>query len=194
MTKKNHILDYAVSLPFEGGPSFSLINRLIRLSWNLVWFVAASWTPPFMYPWRWLLLRLYGAKMAWPSDVRGSAKVWYPPHLEMEQGALIAENVICYNQEKISLMKKALVSRGAHLCAGTHDIDDPNFQLVAKRITIGVNAWVASEAFVGPGVTIGSFAVLGARSVAFSDVGDSMVFIGNPARHYRSRNLNSKKY
>jgi putative colanic acid biosynthesis acetyltransferase WcaF len=189
--QNNGALDYAVSKPLKGGPSFTLKNRLIRAIWNIVWVLAASWTPPCMYRWRRMLLMLFGAKMGWPSDVRGSARVWYPPLLEMLDGALIAERVICYNQAKIVLGKYALVSQGAHLCAGTHNIDDPNFQLVAKPISLGKYSWIATEAFVGPGVTIGNYAVLGARAVTFKDVDEGMVFVGNPARFLRKRKLNN---
>jgi putative colanic acid biosynthesis acetyltransferase WcaF len=188
--KKNQILDYAVTNALNGGASFILKNRLIRVIWNVVWLIAASWTPPFMHRWRRRLLIIFGAKMGLSSDVRGSARVWYPPFLELHEGALIAEHVSCYNQANIVLGKCALVSQGAHLCTGTHNIDDPNFQLVAKSISIGENAWIAAEAFVGPGVTIGDYAVLGARAVTFKDVGSAMVFIGNPAMCVRKRVIN----
>lgn len=190
--KNNKILDYSVSNPLQGGPSFTLKNRAIRATWNVVWFLAASWTPPFMHRWRRMLLIIFGAKMGCPSDVRGSARVWFPPLLELHDGALVAERVICYNQAKVVIGRCALVSQGAHLCAGTHNIDDPDFQLVAKPISIGEHAWIATEAFVGPGVTIGNYAVLGARGVTFKNVEETMVFIGNPARYVRKRKLNIK--
>jgi len=124
-----------------------------------------------------------------PTDVRGSAKIWYPPLLEMLDGALIAERVRCYNQAKIVIGEFALVSQGAHLCAGTHDIDDPYFQLVAKPIYIGAHAWIAAESFVGPGVTVNQYAVLGARACTFKDLNKNTVYIGNPALPLRLRKL-----
>ena len=69
----------------------------------------------------------------------------------------------------ITLGEHAIVSQGSHLCSGTHDIDDQHFQLQARPIVIGAHAWVAAEAFVGPGVTIGEAAVLGARAVLFKN-------------------------
>lgn len=56
---------------------------------------------------------------------------------------------------KIHLDDFAILSQGGRLCAGTHDIEDVHFQLKAKPITIHKHAWVASEAFVGPGVEVG---------------------------------------
>jgi putative colanic acid biosynthesis acetyltransferase WcaF len=88
---------------------------------------------------------------------------------------------------RISMGRYALASQGAHLCAGTHDIGDPNFQLRARPIVIGERAWIAADAFVGPGVTVGDGAVLGARAVAFSDLPPWSVSVGNPARFLKMR-------
>ncbi|WP_349509023.1 hypothetical protein [Neorhizobium sp. NCHU2750] len=92
--------------------------------------------------------------------------------------------------DQIEIGSYALVSQGAHLCGGTHDIDDPHFQLVAKPIVIGRNAWIAAEAFVGPGVTVGEGAVIGARAVAFRPVEPFAVYAGNPAKLNRMRKIN----
>jgi putative colanic acid biosynthesis acetyltransferase WcaF len=181
------VLDYRVTDPKHGGPSFSLKNRVIRALWNVVWLALASWTPSFMAPWRRLLLRLFGARMGPRAKVYGSTRVWYPPLLDMRAGAVMAQKVNCYNQDWIVLDEGALVSQGAHLCAGSHNIDDDSFQLITKPIVIGKNAWIAAEAFVGPGVTVQDGAVLGARAVAFSDIGPGMIFIGNPAKFHRYR-------
>lgn len=89
--------------------------------------------------------------------------------------------------EKIVLAEYSLVSQGAHLCAGTHDISDPGFQLIARPIVIGFNSWIAAESFVGPGVVVGEAAVLGARAVTFKDLQPQTVYIGNPATELRKR-------
>jgi putative colanic acid biosynthesis acetyltransferase WcaF len=180
-------LNAKATQPQYGGASFSLSNRLFRLAWQIVWVLLASWTPPPMHGWRRFLLRLFGASVAASCDVRGSARVWYPPNLKLGPRALLAERVNCYNMAMIELGEGALVSQGAHLCAGNHDIDDPAFQLIAKPITLGPHSWVAADAFVAPGVTIGEGAVLGARAVAFRDLEPWKLYIGNPAREKRTR-------
>lgn len=81
----------------------------------------------------------------------------------------------------------AIVSQDSDLCAGTHDIDDKDFQLIVKPIFIGEGAWVAAGAFIGPGVSIGKFSVIGARSVVFFDTDSYGVYVGNPATKIRQR-------
>jgi putative colanic acid biosynthesis acetyltransferase WcaF len=183
------ILDARETRQAEGGPSFSLGHRLFRLVWNLTWGLLASWTPPPLHRWRAMLLRLFGARIGHGVRIYGRARIWYPPNLTMEDHACFGPGVNCYNQGAVHIGKRAIISQGAHLCAGTHDISDPNFQLLARPITIGAQAWVAAEAFVGPGVSIGEGAVLGARAVAMRDVAPWQVCSGNPAIPFKRRTL-----
>ena len=105
----------------------------------------------------------------------------------MEDWSMLADGVICYNVAPITLRSGALVSQRAYLCAATHDINDPEFRLIANPILIGRQCWIASEAFVGPGVTVGDGAVLGARAAAFADLAEWTVYRGNPAIPLRRR-------
>jgi putative colanic acid biosynthesis acetyltransferase WcaF len=184
-----NILDARKAKPTEGGPSFSLGNRLTRALWHAVWIVFISWTPPQLIGWRRFVLQLFGAKIAPTANIFGSVRIWLPRNLEVGERACLGPRVNCYCMDRIIVEPYATVSQGAHLCTGTHDIDDPNFQLRTKPIWIGYAAWVAAEAFVGPGVRIGERAVLGARGVTFRDLEPDMVYIGNPACSIRRRNL-----
>ncbi|HEY8006185.1 MAG TPA: putative colanic acid biosynthesis acetyltransferase [Methylocella sp.] len=181
------ILDAKTAKSLEGGPSFDLRHRLLRAVWNICWLLLASWTPPPLHPWRRCLLRLFGAKISPTARIFGSATVWYPPNLEMGEHAVIGWRTLCYSMDRIVLEDYAIVSQCSFLLAGTHDIDDPNFQLKTKPIHIGRRAWVAACAIVGPGVTIGEGAVLGGGGVAFKDLEPWTVYAGNPACKVRMR-------
>jgi putative colanic acid biosynthesis acetyltransferase WcaF len=183
------ILDARVSRPLEGGPSFSLKNRIVRAIWNVTWCLLASWTPPPLRGWRRSLLRLFGAEVASTSWVYGSVRIWLPSNLRLGQYAVIGRGANVYNMSQVTLEDYAMVSQGAHLCTGTHDIEDVNFQLESRAISIGARAWVAADAFVGPGVRIGDGAVLGARGCTFRDLDPWTVYIGNPAQPLRKRNV-----
>jgi len=183
------LLDAKISAPLEGGPSFSLKNRLARLAWGVVWATLASWTPVALRPWRRALLRAFGARIAPTADIYPSARIWLPSNLEMGDYATLGPEANCYCMGPIKIDAYALVSQGAHLCAGTHNVDDPSFQLVTRPIHIGAGAWIAAEAFVGPGVSVGPGAVLGARAVAFRNLDADMVYVGNPAKPLRPRRV-----
>lgn len=172
-------------------PSFSLRNRIIRALWGVAWFFLARWTPNKLNPWRLFLLRLFGASVANHSAIPRSAKIWYPPNLTVGDHAAVGPNTDIYCMAPIRIGDRAIISQRAVLCAGSHDIRDPNFQLTAKPIVVEKEAWVAAEAFVGPGVTIGEGAVLGARGCAFRDLEPWTIYAGNPAQPVGKRVLRS---
>lgn len=185
------ILDANDSRPLEGGASFSLANRLVRLAFAVCWLVLARWTPRQFNPLRVAVLRLFGAKVGRGATVYGSARIWLPAHLDLGANATLGPGVECYCMAPVTIGDGTIVSQRAHLCAGTHDHRDPAFQLIARPIVIGAQCWVAAEAFVGPGVTVGDGAVLGARACAFADLLPWTVYSGNPAIAVATRQLRS---
>lgn len=187
------ILDAKVSKPLEGGASFSFKHRLLRAIWQLLWLLLATWTPPQLHRWRILLLNLFGARVDKTAHVYGSVRVWYPPNLVMEAGSCLGPNVNCYSMALIQIGRGVVVSQGTNLCTGMHDIEDVNFQLLVKPISIGTNAWIASESFIGPGVNVGDNAVLGARTVLFKNADPNGVYVGNPAKLIKNRSLYKKE-
>ncbi|WEK05685.1 MAG: putative colanic acid biosynthesis acetyltransferase [Candidatus Devosia phytovorans] len=180
-------LDARVARPLGGGASFSLRHRLLRALWGVTWLLLARWTPPVARRWRIALLNLFGARVSSEANVYASVAVWYPPHLSMDGGATLGPGVQCYCMDRVHIGRGAVVSLRAFLCGGTHDVDDADFQLVTRPIHIGDHAWIAAEAFVGPGVTVGPGAVLGARGVATRELDAWTVYVGNPARAVRRR-------
>ncbi len=169
------------------GPTFSLVNRLKRSVWQLVWLLAARWTPPPAHRWRIALLRMFGARVSWRAYIYPSVQVWAPWNLSIDDYGTLARGVICYNIAPVSIGVRAVVSQGVHLCTGTHDYLDPAFPLTARPINIGKRAWVCADAFVGPGVTIGDGAILAAAAVAHRNIAPWGIYAGNPATFLRLR-------
>jgi putative colanic acid biosynthesis acetyltransferase WcaF len=182
-------LDAETARPLEGGASFSLGNRLARVAWGLTWLMLARFTPPPLHGWRRLVLRAFGARVARGARIHGSAMVWLPANLELGENCLIGPRVRLYNQGRISIGARSVISQGAHVCASTHDLRDPHFQLLLRPVTIGSGCWIAAEAFVGPGVTTGDRAVLAARGVLFEDAAADTVYRGNPAVAIKQREM-----
>lgn len=174
-------------LPRFGGPTYALRFRLLRLLWMVTWRLLAAWTPPPLRRWRNALLRLFGARIDETATVHAKARIWWPAHLVMEAYASMGPGVICYNVAPITIRTFASVSQRAHLCTGTHDVQDSAFALISRPIVIDANAWVAAEAFVGPGVVVGEGAVLGARGVAARSLNPWTIYVGNPAKPVRAR-------
>jgi len=175
------------------GPSFSFRNRLARAVWNLVQATLFRWSPRPLHTWRAFLLRLFGARLGSRCHIYPGVMIWAPWNLTCGDEVGVADRAILYNQAPIHLGTRAVISQGAHLCTGTHDYNSPAFPLIAKSITVEAYAWVAAEAFVHPGVTIGEGAVLGARSVAPRDLNAWAVYAGSPAACIKERQRHSSE-
>lgn len=165
----------------------SLANRLIRALWGITWLFLFRLSPRPFYGWRRFLLRVFGARIGHGAIVHASARVWAPWNLEMGTNSCLSFGVECYAVDRITIGSYATVSQFSFLCAAGHDIDSADMTLTTAPIVIGDHAWVAADAFIGPGVTIAEGAVVGARASVFKDVPPWMVVAGNPARRIRRR-------
>jgi putative colanic acid biosynthesis acetyltransferase WcaF len=171
------------------GPSFSLKNRIGRAMWGIVSAVFFRLSPRPFHAWRSFILRCFGAKIGRGVHVYPNAKIWAPWNLDLADESGVANGAILYSMAKITIGRRAVISQGAHICAGTHDYTRPGSPLVAIPITIGELAWVAAEAFVHPGVTIGDGCVIGARSVVTKDMPAWTVCAGHPCKPLKERIL-----
>lgn len=169
-------------------PSFSLGNRLARGLWGMVWLLLFRPSPRPLHAWRRALLRGFGARLGRDVNVHANVRVWAPWQLTVGDRVGIANGVTLYNMAPLTIGSGCVVSQGAHLCGGTHDIDSPNFQLVAKPIALAEDVWVCADAFVGPGVRVARGCVLGARAVVMRSIDEPWtVWAGNPAVRKKTR-------
>ena len=164
----------------HSGPSFSLRNRLGRSVWVVVSLLLFRLSPKPLHAWRSFLLRCFGAKVGRGVHVYPGVKIWAPWNLHLQDGCGIASGAILYSQDQVFIGRQAVVSQGAHLVTGTHDFTKVGFPLITKPIHVGDHAWIAAEAFLHPGVTIGDGCVIGARSVVTKSMPEWMVCAGHP--------------
>ena len=146
-----------------------------------------SWSPRPFWGWRRALVRMFGARIGRDVRLHPTVRITIPWHLEIGDEAGVGDRAVLYALGRISIGPRATVSQYAHLCAGTHRLDDPARPLVRAHIVIGADTWICADAFVGPGVVIGRGAVVGARAVAMKDLPAGMVGVGNPMQIRRTR-------
>ncbi len=169
----------------------SVANRAARALWGLVYLFLFRPSPRIAHGWRRFLLSAFGARIGKGVRVYPSARIWGPWNLALGDYSVLGDRVDCYCVAPIVIGAHAVVSQYSYLCAASHDEKDPGFALRTAPIRIGEGAWVAADVFVGPGVTIGEGAVVGARSSVFKDVEPWVVAVGTPARMIRKREMNA---
>jgi putative colanic acid biosynthesis acetyltransferase WcaF len=183
MPKEESYLGQGTLTPFTAG------EIAARTLWLVTQSTLFRWSPRPLHRFRACLLKLFGADIPEPSKVVifPTASVVFPSKLSMAPRSMIGHRVSVYNLGMITLKRGANVSQNCHLCAGTHDYNSWSMPLVAKPITIGENAWLGADVFVGPGVSIGELCVIGARSVVVKDTPARTVCAGNPCRVLKDR-------
>lgn len=185
---KNYVVDLA-----QYNSSFSIANKFMRSLWNIsYWILFRPFNLGLFKNWRALVLRTFGAKIGKEANIYASSKIWAPWNLEIGDYSTIGPKVDCYNQGKILIGDQTNISQKTYLCASSHDFTISNFPLILKPIRIGNQVWIAADAFIGPGVSIGEGAVVGAKAAVFKNVDPWSVVGGNPAKFIKDRKLQDK--
>lgn len=81
----------------------------------------------------------------------------------------------------VKIGKNVCINDGVCIYSASHDIRNPSWPQTAAPVVIEDFAWIASNAILLPGVTVGVGAVVGAGSVVSRDVPSGAVATGNPA-------------
>ena len=171
--------------------SLSRGHQLRRLLWGLCWLLLARWLPRSVgCGWKRLLLRLFGARLSGTAVVYSSTRVYAPWNLEMGEHTCLADEVDCYNVDRVRIGDNTTVSQKTYICTASHDITRPDIPLITAPIVIEDQVWIGADAFIGMGVTVGQGAVVGARASVYKDVEAWTVVGGNPAKFIKKRVVN----
>lgn len=162
-------------------------GRLKELLWVVVSLGLFRLCPLKLSGLKCAVLRWFGARVGRGVVIKPEVKITFPWKLTVGDHAWLGEECWLLNLAPIEIGSHACISQRAFLCTGNHDYTSPSFDLVTKPIRVEQGAWIGAAAFVGPGVTVGSHAVLAAGSVATKDLDANWIYRGNPAEKVRER-------
>lgn len=133
------------------------------------------------------LTRLFGSDIEYSCNLHPACKIEYPWNVSMGRLSSLGERSWIYAMNKITIGEKTCIGKGVQLLTGSHDVSSPSFRLVTKPVSVGAAVWVATNATVLPGITIGEGAVVGATASVYKDVEPWTVVGGNPAKVLKKR-------
>ncbi len=156
--------------------------RPIILLW---WLIQGMCFPLTLHPWNGLrcwILRRFGARIGQGVVIRPTARFTYPWNVTLGDHSWVGDDVVVYSLATITVGQHCVISQKSYLCTGSHNIHDPQFGLEVAPIVIENGAWIATDCFVAPGVTVGANTVVGARSSVFKSLPSGRVCRGSPCK------------
>lgn len=157
-------------------------GRLIETAWWLCKVTIIQTNFPWPSGVRKALLRLFGAKIGSGFYIRPGVNIHFPWKFSAGDNVWIGDHCTILNLESVVIRDNAALAHEVYLAAAGHDIRSPYFAYANKPILVEEGVWIGTRAFVGPGVTVGRNAVVAAGAVVTTDVGESSIVAGIPAR------------
>lgn len=170
----------------KANDSLTISLKMKRVMWELLKPIFYH-SPRPLFGFRNALLRLCGAKIGNKVHVYPHVNVKLPWNLEIGDNVGVGEDTYLYSWAKITLEDNSVISHRCQLCSGSHDCNDPQFPIILAPIVVKKNAWVCTEAFIGPGVKVGEYAVVSAGAVLYSNAKSWGIYVGNPAKRVGMR-------
>lgn len=96
--------------------------------------------------------------------------------------------------DKIIIGNYVCINDGVKLLTASHNSQDPFWHHVKAPIIIYDYVWLATNAIVLPGVTIGKGAIVGAGAVVSKNVAPYEIVVGNPAKSIGKRRIEHLQY
>lgn len=157
-------------------------SRLKEALWRLCQglFFQPLWHMPSGF--RVFVLRCFGAKVGRRVVIRAGVNISFPWRLELGDDVWLGEEVMILSLAPVTIGSNVCISQRAFLCTGSHHHQSETFDLITRPIHVGEQCWIAAMSFVGPGVTLGQGARVGAGAVVLDDVPAGALAAGVPAR------------
>jgi putative colanic acid biosynthesis acetyltransferase WcaF len=179
MAPANESLASLPADPINGG----VRSRL----WPIVQATLFRWSLQNAYRFRARLLRLFGADLAAEARVRPTVRIDNPSMLTMGRKSSIGDGCELWAGAPISIGARSVLSQ--YTLVNTWRVDPARIEMKPEAfpITVGDDAWVATESVLVAGAVVPDGVVVGARSVIEDQLEPWTIATGAPARSRRQR-------
>lgn len=156
-------------------------SRPVEVLWWLAKIAFVQSALPWPMRLKAAILRSFGAKIGRGLYIRPRVNIHFPWKLTVGDDVWIGEGTTILNLEEVRLESDVALAHEVYIAAAGHDIRDPTFAYANAPVVVHSGAWIATRAYVGPGVTVGYGAVVAAMACVVKDVPDASIVAGVPA-------------
>jgi putative colanic acid biosynthesis acetyltransferase WcaF len=161
--------------------------RWVEILWyicKVIFFLSALPWPSSL---KRALLLVFGARVGKGLNIQPRVSIHLPWKLRIGDYCWIGQRTEILNFEEVILEDHVALAHDVYLAAAGHDISSPTMNYKNRPIIIREGTWVATRAFIGPGITVGPSAVVAAGAVVTKDVPEDSIVGGNPAKEIGKR-------
>jgi putative colanic acid biosynthesis acetyltransferase WcaF len=163
-------------------------NKLYKIFYFFIDNILIKPSPKFLFEYRNIIYRIFGAKIGVGVKINSSSKLFYPWNIIIGDYSWIGDNCTLYSIDKITIGSNVAIAHNVFINTATHDIQNINFKTLTKPVLICDQTWIASNSFINMNVTINKGVVIGACSFVTSDLPEGYICFGSPAKPIKLRN------
>ena len=153
-------------------------EKVKRHLWFIVQQYLIATSPKIANKWRLFWLKLFGAHIGKGCYIASSTYVHLPWKIIMEDNVTIDER--CYLQGEITFRQHAAIGNNVHIITEGRNVRSRYFEGTNNPVIIGAGCFIGGDVYIARGVNIGTFSVIGAKSVVWHDVPENSIAYGNP--------------
>ena len=136
---------------------------------------------------RWVLLRLYGARIGRASV--GSRCFFGSSNISIGQSAYVNYGVFFDGASSITIGNKVHIGMQAMILTSGHALGGSDCRagdLKPSPVVIGDGCWIGARALILPGVDVGAGTIIASGSVVTSSCDPNSLYAGSPARKVKT--------
>jgi maltose O-acetyltransferase len=107
--------------------------------------------------------------------------------IEIADHVVISNDVTINASRPICIGERTTIASGVKILTTDHDPQDPHFAPRKASVTIGARVWIATNAILLKGTTVGNGSVIGAGAVVSGEIAPLSLVAGNPGRVFGKR-------
>ena len=124
--------------------------------------------------------------------VHSGVAFYFPYNISIGDNVYFNRNVFITARDPVTIGNDVLIGPNVVINTGNHTFSDRDVPIVkqghtSERITIGDDVWIAANAIILKGVTVGKGAVIAAGAVVNKDVAPYTLVGGVPAKKIKDR-------
>ncbi len=145
--------------------------------------------------------RLSGIKIGKGSTVHMMARIYDPRHIVIGEDTIVGERATLDGRKQLPNSQGGLeignhtdIASEVMIWTSQHDIQDPGFKAIEKKVVIGDYVFIGPRSIILPGITIGNSAIIAAGAVVTKDVDPFTIVAGTPAQKIGDRKSTNPSY